>query len=115
MERLLPVKQCRRGPHKRELTIGKVLINNKDAQNIVVQPYRGVWAGVRVQHKPQYLDRDEGRTDEVGPVAQEQVNYHALVLAVELLSGGELMHGYARSLSARGWGLFLEERETGAM
>ena len=100
------------GPKKRELSIGKILINNKDDQTVVIQPYRGVWAGVRVQHKPQYLDRDEGRTDEVGPVAQDQIKYEALVLAVELLSGGELMHGYARSLSARGWGLLLEEKET---
>ena len=67
---------------------------------------------MRVQHKPQYLDRDEGRTDQVGPVGQELDNYQALTLAVELLSGGELMHGYARSLSARGWGLRLEEKET---
>ena len=78
------------GPKKRELSIGKILINNKDDQTVVIQPYRGVWAGVRVQHKPQYLDRDEGRTDEVGSVAQDQVKYEALVLAVELLSGGEL-------------------------
>ena len=94
------------GPHKREL-----LVNNKNEQNVVVQPYRDVFAGVRVQHKPQYLDRNECRTSEVGPIAQEQVKYQALVLAVELLTWGELMHGYARSLSARGWGLLFEEKE----
>ncbi len=67
-----------------------MLINDKDEQTDVLQKYRAIWAGVRVQHKPQYLDRDESRTDEVGPVAQELVNYQALILARGTLIRGRV-------------------------
>ena len=40
--------------------------------------------------------------------AEVTVLYPALVLQVELLSGGELTHGSARTLSDRNWGLEME-------
>ena len=42
---------------------------------------------------------------------EEIVNYAALVTPVELLTGGELMHGCARRLEQGGWGLKMEIEE----
>ena len=44
-------------------------------------------------------------------VLEESVRYSAMKLQVELLVGGELTHGCARTLSDNGWGLLLEDAE----
>jgi hypothetical protein len=67
-------------------------------------------------HLPQY-QTPEGysTTATASPEARETVRYEALVLQVELLRGGELTYGSARTLSNRGWGLqmSLEDRLAG--
>ena len=99
------------GPRSRELTVGLVLVNHREQQEITVQPHRGKWGGVRVVHTPLFSS-PEGEVGGPGhPTLKAQVRYQALVLQVELLAGGELTYGSSRTLSNRGWGLMLEEEE----
>ena len=96
------------GPSAKELTIGRVIVNERDQGSVVLQPYAGVWSGSRVVHRP-YYQTSAGYSLVPGPRgAQEKIRYEALVLQVELLTGGELAHGSARRLSNGGWGLFIQ-------
>ena len=97
------------GPDARDVSVGKVLVNNREDRRITLQPYRGCWHMVRVVHLPQFQTRD-GYADEGEEPAKETVRYDALVLQVELLVGGELRYGSARSLQRRGWGLLIDKR-----
>jgi len=77
----------------RELTIGKVLRNNKNETTVLIHPYKGLWRQMRVIHLPLYR-KDDGELT-VEPTARRAeavINYSALVLVVELLRSGELMH-----------------------
>jgi hypothetical protein len=99
------------GPAARQLQVGRVIVNLRDEKMVTLQPYRGSWRQVRVEHKPLYQS-PAGMTTEVGPqIAKETVRYSGLVSEVELLTGGELTAGSARRLSDRGWGLQVEEEE----
>ena len=91
------------GPRRKDLSIGKVLRNYPDGQNITIQPYKGIWRQLRVCHYPLYRAPDGTLTiSATATAANETVRYSALVLQVELLVGGELNHGSARTLSDRG-------------
>jgi hypothetical protein len=69
-----------------------------------------MWGRVRIIHVPQYQTR-AGYSDIPGRAALEIIPYAALVLQVEVLKGGELIHGSARCLEQRGWGLLIQNRE----
>ena len=100
------------GPEAKELTIGRVIINDTQARIVTLQPYQACWSGTRIVHRPLY-ETPVGFT--LVPSAKEytiQVRYEALVLQVELLTGGELGHGSSRSLSDRGWGLYINKNES---
>ena len=107
------------GPRSKELIVCKVIAHDKShrqGQQVIVQPHQGVWRLVRLVHLPQYQTPDAYSTTVTSaPEAREAVRYEALVLQVELLRGGELAYGSARTLSNRGWGLHmdLEERVAG--
>ena len=91
----------KQGPVSRQLTTGKVFTNHRDEKRVVLQPRRGHWQGTRVVHLPQF-QTDAGYTDLVGPMeAKESVRYEALVLHVELLTAGELVHSSCRSRMER--------------
>ena len=76
------------GPRARELTIGKVLVNERAGHTVMVQPYGAQWGGVRIVHRPLY-QTPEGYSAEPGPrIAKELVRYEALVTQVETLAGG---------------------------
>ncbi len=79
---------------------------------MIVQPCRGVRTGTRIAHKLLYMAVDDSLKTEVRPRRAEAcIQYAALVSQVELLAGGELMHGCSRKLSDRGWGLTMEIKE----
>jgi hypothetical protein len=92
------------GVKSKQLTVGGVVLNDRESSMVTVQPYRGKWGRVRIIHVPQYQTRN-GYCDSPGKPAHEVIPYAALVLQVELLKGGELMHGSSRSLESGGWGL----------
>ena len=100
------------GERARELTIGKVIVNHRVGMEVILQPYKGVWVGARVVHKPLYQTPEGYTTAENLNPAKETIRYEALVLQVEQLAGGELAYGCSRRLSLRGWGLQLDEEET---
>ena len=100
------------GAAAKELVVGRVLKNTPAEQTIEVQPCKGVWRRTKVCHLPLYVGTEGEATTAAPPMAtimRATVRYSALVLKVELLSGGELMHSDARTLSDRGWGLKIEE------
>ena len=68
---------------------------------------------VRVVHKLEYLTTEGVITTEALDNRRREVivRYSALVSQVELLTGGELMHGCARRLGDGGWGLRIEADE----
>ena len=101
-----------KGPEAKELTIGRVLVNEKDRRMFSVQPYEAVWAGCKVVHRPQFQTPYGYTTVPNHIEAKESIRYEAVVSQVETLSGGELKHGCARSLSDRGWGLLLNRNES---
>ena len=86
------------------MTIGKVIRNNKNETTVLVHPYKGLWRQMRVIHLPLYRKEDGELTVEpTAKRAEAVVNYSALVLAVELLRSGELIHSSARTLIDRNW------------
>ena len=93
--------------------MGRVIRNEQGAQRILVQPSRGVWAGTRIVHRLEYLTVEGAITTEAldNRRREEIVKYAALVSQVELLTGGELMHGCSRRLERGGWGLKIEVEE----
>ena len=102
---------CFQGPKSKNLQIGRVLVNDRDRQTVMLQPYEGQWSGIRIAHRP-YYQTNAGYSLEPGPdEAKETVRYDALVSQVELLTGGELTQGCARRLSERGWGLLICEKK----
>ena len=46
------------GPERRNLTVGRVLINHREEMRLTVQPYKGVWKQVRVVRIPQFQTRN---------------------------------------------------------
>ena len=100
------------GRESKQLTIGRVLINHREDQKVTLQPHRGKWGLVRVLHVPQFQTRNGYSDLPSASLAKEIILYAALVKQVELLQGGELTHGDARSLSKGGWGLLLDQAET---
>ena len=100
------------GPEQKKLSVGRVLINDRDKPMLVLLPYSGQWSGVKAVHRP-YFQTPNGYTATPGPeVAKQSVRYEALVSQVKLMSGGELSHSCARRLSEGGWGLLVEENES---
>ena len=94
------------GPRRKDLSVGKVVRNHPEGQNVTVQPYKGIWKQLKVCHYPLSRAPDGTLTmSATSTPASETVRYAALVLQVELLVGGEINHGSARALSDRGWGL----------
>ena len=69
--------------------------------------------GTRIAHRLEYLTREGVVVTEAldNRKREEIVNYAALVTPVELLTGGELMHGCARRLEQGCWGLKMETEE----
>ena len=69
--------------------------------------------GTRIVHRLEYLNREGVVTTEAldNRKREEIVHYAALVTQVELLTGGELMHGCSRRLEQGGWGLKMEIEE----
>ena len=94
------------GVKSKQLTVGGVVLNDRESSMVTVQPYRGKWGRVRIIHVPQYQTRN-GYCDSPGKPAHEVIPYAALVLQVELLKGGELTHGSSSCLESRGWGLLI--------
>ena len=90
-----------------ELTVGRVICNEKQEMRILVQPCRGIWQRVRATHHPEYLNPEGEETIEAQDHLEQEevVRYAALVLEVEPYVGGELMHRCPRRLSDAGWGL----------
>ena len=87
------------GPRCKDLSVGKVLRNYQEGQNVTIQPYKGIWRRLRVCHYPLYRAQDGTLTmSATTTLANETVRYSALVLQVELLVGGELNHGSARTV-----------------
>jgi hypothetical protein len=106
------------GPSAKELTVGRVLRNEIPEQHIVVQPCRGVWMGTRVVHRLEYPTREGVPVLEAGGEnrrREELIRYAALVTVVELLTGGELMHGCSRRLEQGSWGFQDGDRGAGAV
>ena len=93
--------------------MGRVTRNESVEQRIIMQPCRGIWMGTRIAHRLEYLTREGVVVTEAldNRTCEEIVNYAALVTPVELLTGGELMHGCARRLEQGGWGLKMETEE----
>ncbi len=99
------------GPSSRQVTVGKVLTNDRPGQYVLVQPHAAYWKNVKVVHLPLY-QTSEGHSLKVsGKQAVETVLYQALVKTVRLLVEGEIGHADARELALRGWGLKLEEQD----
>ena len=101
------------GPTEKELAVSKVIKNLPADERGLVQPYRGVWRQVRVCKIPLYFAEQRGHvTTELSTRRlEDSVRHAALVLQVELLTGGELTCGSARMLSNSGWGLLVEDAE----
>ena len=106
-------KTAAAGPAEKDLTVGRVIRNEQVEQRILVQPSRGVWVGTRIVHRLEYLTVEGAITTEAldNRRREETVKYAALVSQVELLTGGELMHGCSRRLEKGGWGLKIEVEE----
>lgn len=97
------------GYRSKELTIGRVLVNDRDQQTVVVQPYEAQWSGIRVVNRLCYQTPFGYTLVPCSAEAKETTRYGALVSQVELLTGGELTHGCARCLSDRGRVLLVKE------
>ena len=67
------------GTDAKLLTVGRVLVNERDRQQVVLQPYEGHWSGARVVHRP-YFQSPFGYTLVPNPqVARESVLYLSLI------------------------------------
>ena len=78
------------GQTAKDLTVGRVLVNERDQSRVVLQPYEGHWDGNRVVHRPLF-QTPMGYSLVPGPqVAKETVSYSALVLQVVRYAGGQL-------------------------
>jgi hypothetical protein len=106
-------KTAAAGPAEKDLTVGRVTRNEHAESRILAQPCRGIWMGTRIVHRLEYLTREGVVVTEALDNRQraEIVHYAALVTPVELLTGGELMHGCARRLAQGGRGLKMEIEE----
>jgi hypothetical protein len=105
-------QSVRNGPRAKELDVGLVIRKLHADERVLLHPYKGVWRQLRVCHYPRYrTEAGDLSTDPSPRQAEETVRYSALVLQVELLRGGELTYGSARTLSDRGWGLRVEVAE----
>ena len=99
------------GSEAKKLSVGRVLVNERNRQHVIVQPYEGHSSGARVVHRP-YFQTPFGYTLVPGGAeAKESVHYEALQQQVELLTGGELTGGSSRRLSDKGWGLLIKNIE----
>ena len=69
--------------------------------------------GTKIAHRLEYLTREGVVVTEAldNRKHEEIVHYAALVTQVELLTGGELMHGCSRRLEEGGWRLKMEIEE----
>ena len=96
-------KTAAAGPAEKDLTVGRVIRNEHVEQRVLVQPSRRVWAGTRIVHRPEYLTTEGTIMNEAldNRRREEIVKYAALVSQVELLTGGELMHGCSRRLKSK--------------
>ena len=99
------------GPDAKLVSVGRVLVNERDRMVVDIQPYQAKWSQTKVTHHPLY-QTPMGYTLVPGNPAKESVLYPALVAQVELLTGGELMHSCARRLADRGWGLLININES---
>ena len=86
-----------------------MLANHRADGQVGVQPFRAIWQGARLIHKPEFL-APSGRTlaSEGSPPAQEIVRYAALVYQVELNSAGALTAGSMSTLERGHWRLFVD-------
>ncbi len=66
--------------------MGRVIRNERAEQRVLVQPCRGVWLGVRVVHRLEYLTTEGAITAEASDNRrrEEIVRYAALDSQVEL-------------------------------
>ena len=104
----------RQGPVEQgHQTVAKVIKNLPADERVLVQPFKGVWRHVRACHIPLYVAEQGGHITTEPSVRrlEESVRYSALVLQAELLAGGELTYGSARTLSNNGWGLLVDNAE----
>ena len=101
------------GPLAKQLTLGKVLANDRENQTITVQPYRSKWLFVKIVHRPLYQGPAGRTTEPTGTDAKDTVRYEALVKKVSLLSDGEIGHSDSRELLKGNWMLRTYERQPG--
>ena len=87
------------GPKGKDLTVARVIRNEKSENRVIVQSCRGIWQGMKVVHRLEYLRIDGTIVIEPGDArrAEQIVRYSALVALFELYVEGELTHGCARS------------------
>ena len=89
------------GADSKRVAVGKVTRNDREGQAVIVHAYTSRWQGVRVTHRAEYLDRDGVATTDPTPKQREElVRYGAIVLLVELLAGGEMIHSSLRTLQS---------------
>ncbi|MEC8021486.1 MAG: integrase zinc binding domain-containing protein, partial [Pseudomonadota bacterium] len=63
------------GPKAKELTVGKVLSNDREGQTVQIQPHRAQWSLVKIVHRPLYQSRDGQVVAPIGVAAADTVRY----------------------------------------
>jgi hypothetical protein len=99
----------------RELSIGIVHYNDRNAQSVQVHNCRSIWTGTAVCHKQEYRKYDSEGSDIVLVPTEEPVRsiifYSALVKVVELYVDGRMMQGDASVLTKGGWSFKVDSAE----
>ena len=95
------------GPLARQLSVGRVLSNDREGQVLHVQPHLAQWKFVKIVHVPLYQSRIGYTITPTGTDAVDTVRYEALTKVVQLLQDGGIGHADSRELLKRGWGLSL--------
>ena len=86
-------------------------MNEREQQVVDLQPYESSWHNVHIVHRPYFQTPFGYTTVPNHKEAVARIRYEALVMQVELMTGGELSAGSARRLANRGWGLSIKTND----
>ena len=81
------------GPQSQELTIGRVLVNDRERLLVILQPYDAHWHRTKIIHRPYYQTPYGYSLVPTPHEARVSVRYEALVMQVELYPGSSLQMG----------------------
>ena len=109
---MVAYQTAHQGAEAKLLTVGKVLANYTEDEEIAVQPYRGCWENLIVVHRPQYQTRDGLTDDANAQPAKARIKYEMIKFQVQLLQSGNLNYDSVARLRKGRYGLRMTEMET---